>query len=78
MANMESIHETLGPNVCRRCIRKCYRVNLLPEDCIYAHFPGECSCCGEPHNLVIGLRLSGRIKLWRKRVKKKKNEGTEL
>ena len=67
MASMESIHEALGPNVCRRCIRKRYKVNLLPEHCVYAHFPGEYSCCGEPHNLVIGLRLSGRIKLLGKR-----------
>ena len=68
MANMESIHESLGPNVCRRCIRKRYNVDLQPEDCVYAHFPGECSCCGIPHNLVVGLRLSGKLKLLGKRV----------
>lgn len=63
MANMESIHEDLGPNVCRHCIKKRYKVDLRPEDCIYAHFPGNCSCCKEPHNLVTGLKLSGRLKL---------------
>ena len=68
MANMVSIHESLGPNVCRRCIRRAYRVDLLPKDCVYAHFPGVCSCCEEPHNLVTGLTLSGKLKLLGKSI----------
>ncbi|MBQ6595377.1 MAG: hypothetical protein IJH78_06975 [Clostridia bacterium] len=71
MANMQMIHEALGPNVCRRCIRKRCRVDLLPRDCVYAHFPADCSCCGKPHNIVIALKLSGRIKLFGKKVRRK-------
>ena len=68
MANMERIHDVLGPNVCRHCIRKYYKVNLLPDDCIYEQFPAECSCCGEMHNIVAGLTFHGSFKLFGKRL----------
>lgn len=63
MANMASIHRDLGNTVCRRCIRKRYKVNLEPSDCIYAMYPSPCSSCGFVHNIVIGLHTSGKLKL---------------
>ncbi len=63
MANMKSIHERLGNTVCRRCIRKAYKVALEPADCYYAMYPSACSSCGEVHNIVVDLRRSGKMKL---------------
>ena len=39
-AGMEGIREALGPNVCRRCIRKRYKVSLLPEIVFMRISPG--------------------------------------
>lgn len=64
MANMDKIHRTLGDSVCRRCIARQYRVDLLPNDCWYATYPHACSSCGEIHNIVVDLRPSGKRKLF--------------
>lgn len=60
---MNTIHEQLGNNVCRRCINRTFHVNLEPPDCSYAMYPSPCSACGNVHNIVIGLRRSGKLKL---------------
>ena len=63
MANMNSIQEALGGSVCRRCINRKYRVKLEPSDCIYGMYPSPCAVCGDVHNIVIGLRTGGKMKL---------------
>lgn len=64
MAGLNSIHKKYGANICRKCINREYDVHLKSSDCLYHNpFPSICSCCGEPKNIVTGLRLTGRLKL---------------
>ena len=63
MANMKRITEKLGTNVCRRCINKKFKVNLEPKDCRCWMYPGECSVCGEVHNIVTERSPSGKMKM---------------
>ena len=63
MVNMDRIRRELGESVCRRCISGFYRVDLQPEDCWYATYPHPCDHCGQIHNIVVDLKLSGKRKL---------------
>lgn len=64
MAGLNQVREKYGANICRKCINREYQVNLKPSDCEYANpFPSLCACCGEPKNIVTGLRLTGKLKL---------------
>lgn len=64
MAGLDSIREKYGSNICRKCINQEYGTDLRPFDCEYANpFPSLCVCCGEPKNIVTGLKLTGRLKL---------------
>ena len=63
MANMNSIRDTLGNTVCRRCIAEKYGVDLQPADCKYGLYPEPCDVCKEIHNIVKGLTGSGKRKL---------------
>ena len=64
MASFYRIRSRFGGEICRRCINAAYRAHLTPQDCRYGYpYPSRCFRCGEVHNIVTGLRLSGRLKL---------------
>ena len=63
MVSMDRIHKDLGIHPCRKCINERYKAALLPEDCQYYIYPVKCTKCGDVHNIVIGLNLSGKMKL---------------
>ena len=63
MASMNSIRNTLGHTVCRRCIAEHYGVDLQPPDCKYGMYPEMCDHCREVRNIVVGLTGSGKRKL---------------
>ena len=63
MAGIRAINRNLGIAVCRRCISRVYDVRLLPEDCVYDDYPQRCSCCRQVHNIVVGFRISGKLKM---------------
>lgn len=66
MKTMRQIHNELGMNVCRQCINKEYNTNITRNDCCYISDYGKqsCSCCGELRNIVVELRIKGRLKLF--------------
>lgn len=63
MANLRDVNKNLGITVCRRCIGRAYNVKLLPKDCIYDDYPQMCICCRKVHNIVVGFKFSGKIKM---------------
>lgn len=63
MKNMARIHKDLGSNVCRSCINNKYKATLQPENCEYYIYPDKCSSCGKTANIVIALRLMGKMKM---------------
>ena len=64
MNAFDRVRKKYGHNICRRCINREYHVHLRHSDCQYGNpFPGLCSCCGQPNNLVTGLKATGRLKL---------------
>ena len=62
MASIKKIKRRFGENICRRCINDIYRTDLTRKDCVYG-YKADCSCCGEYQNIVIRVRLGGRIRL---------------
>lgn len=68
MAANRFIEEQYGRDICRRCINRLFHVHLKPTDCLYGlPFPQRCRACGEMRNIVTGLRLSGKMKLFGKK-----------
>ena len=64
---MKTINDKLGHTVCRRCINEAFQVELEPKDCHYGGpYLQECQVCKNMHHIVVGLTLSGRIKLLKK------------
>ncbi len=48
---------------CRRCINRYYGISLTPDDCKYRYYTGKCLACLRPRNIVMDVKLSGRVKL---------------
>ena len=68
MKTLYALREEYGGELCRRCINEVRGVRIERTDCWYADtpYPTRCARCGELRNIVTALRLSGRLKLWRK------------
>ena len=54
---------------CRRCINDTLGIHFTHEDCEYWDFPERCRKCGEVKNIVTGIRLLSRPKMWFKKPK---------
>ena len=65
MATLKSIRRRFGDNICRHCINDIYGTAIPRSDCVYG-YKADCPHCGEYQNIVVKLRLSARLKLWRK------------
>ena len=64
MATIHTIREDFDAWVCRQCINDNYDVDLMPGDCRYeGPYLRRCRNCGEMHHIVVGLKMSGKIKL---------------
>ena len=44
-------------------INDSFRSHLRHTDCFYSLFPDVCSVCGQMRNIIVGLRLSGKLKM---------------
>ena len=55
------IKKDFGDYICRKCINKHYDVSLEQEDCVYGYYY-RCRSCKETQNIVIDLKLSGKLK----------------
>ncbi len=60
---MNKIYRELGDFPCRRCINKKFDVRLEPKDCIYLENEDYCSYCKNIRHIVVGLKMSGKIKM---------------
>ena len=63
MLSLSPIIKRYGTNICRRCINRRYRARLLPQDCQYALYTFVCPICDKDHHIVVGLRMSGHMKM---------------
>lgn len=60
--HMQKLELVYGGHICRRCLDRHYKVHLSHRD--VRETAGTCPCCGkESRNLVVGLTLSGRLKM---------------
>ena len=65
MMTERNLFQNAKGNICRRCINKKYHTNLKRSDCLYGiGYPCVCGSCGTVQNIVIDLRLRGKIKLF--------------
>ncbi len=62
MLTLKPVVLQYGDYICRRCLNRGYDVHLANRDCRYAD-PHECPCCRKTSNIVIGLKLSGHVKM---------------
>ena len=68
MAVNRFIQKQYGRDICRRCINQLFGVHLKHKDCRYGvPYPQRCRACGEMRNIVTGLRMTGKLKLFGKR-----------
>ena len=75
MANIETVKAAYGEYICRRCINRELGTHLKTNDCLYGIYPSKCACCGNRRNIVVGFRLSGRLKLLLKKSSQTGREG---
>ena len=60
--HMQKLEVIYGGHICRRCLDRHYKVHLSHRD--VREKSGMCPCCGkETTNLVVGLKLGGRLKM---------------
>ena len=64
---MEQDFSPQHAHLCRRCINRQYGVNLKPRDCKYWAWQTPCAQCGNVHNIVVGLRFTGKWKMYFRR-----------
>ncbi|MBQ8161025.1 MAG: hypothetical protein IJ083_09760 [Clostridia bacterium] len=57
------IYKLNGGYICRRCINDDYHIHLRHRDCRYLPVQSTCPACHGTRNLVVGVRLSGQLKL---------------
>ena len=62
MLTLKPIFRQYGDYICQRCIDRGYDVHLAHRDCRYGE-PHECPCCRKTTNIVVGLTLTGHIKM---------------
>ena len=62
MLSMRPIERRFGRPICRRCINKTYHVRLIKADCVYGYLY-NCPVCNEDRNIVVDLRLTGKLKM---------------
>lgn len=55
--------EAIIDGYCRNCLNSTYGLALIPSDCIYNAFPGECCNCKKVSHIIAKLRISGQFKL---------------
>ena len=46
---------------CRECLNTLYGLKLEPKNCVYEMYPGICSHCGMPRNVVTRLKKGARV-----------------
>ena len=63
MFSLKPVILDYGGPLCRRCMNRRYGVHLAHRDCIQSPSPRECPCCRKVESAVVGLKLSGRIKM---------------
>ena len=66
MLSLRPVVLEYGGHICRRCLNRRYEVHLAHRDCRETASPLPCPCCGKAGNVVVALRLGGRVKLLRK------------
>lgn len=54
-------------HMCRECLNRTYGIRLRHRDCKYWYYLAVCDRCGQARNIVTGLNLPGRWKLFRSR-----------
>lgn len=54
---------------CRRCLNGAFGVHLRHRDVLYREEPGVCRRCGQVHNIVRGIRLFSRHKVFGLRMR---------
>ena len=60
--HMQKLEVIYGGHICRRCLDRHYKVHLSHRD--VKEIAGNCPCCGkESLNLVVGLKIGGRLKM---------------
>ena len=62
MLSLKPVIMEYGGNVCLRCLNRRYEVHLAHRDC-REEANSECPCCRKTGSVVVGLKLSGRVKL---------------
>ena len=62
MLSLRRIQERYGSFICRKCINKRYHARLQPNDCIYGYYY-RCPRCKEDHHIVVGMKMSGKLKM---------------
>ena len=71
MEHYRQIVQQYGGCLCRRCLNRELSAALRPRDCKYGYpLPALCPGCGEQRNIVTDLRVTGRLKLLVRRLKK--------
>ena len=63
MLTLKPVIKDYGGYLCRKCMDRRYGVHLACRDCIQTPDPRECPCCRNYTNLVMGLKLTGKIKM---------------
>ena len=72
MTNTECFHRLRrneDTTLCRKCLNKRFDLNLKREDCRYNFYTGQCSECQKVKNIVTGVAILKRWKLWGKKPK---------
>ncbi len=69
MVKIEQIRKEMGRSFCLDCLNKRYHARLREEDCFYDEmFPHRCPHCSRLlQDVILGLHLSGKLKLLFKR-----------
>jgi hypothetical protein len=49
--------------VCRQCLNQRYGTSLLPSDCRYSTYSMLCPGCNQMHQIPIGFRFRGKMKI---------------
>lgn len=56
--------DVIARQLCRQCINVRTGARLRRRDCKYWHYPTPCAGCGQVRNIVTGVTLTGRWKLF--------------
>ena len=59
---------------CRQCLNSGHGMNLQPRDCRYSAYAMSCPACGKMHQIPVGFRLRGKVKIL---LRKKKAPAAE-